>query len=150
MYEDSVDKTVHMALVRGEIRAEDDTLVRVHLRNTLSDVLGVAHPDFGWPVRDALRTIAEAGAGVLVVLRKWETPQALVQTVMNLQRSQGQSTHGPDTPTQPGEEQDLRTYGIGAQILADLGVRRMRVLSAPKRMHALSGFGLEVTEYVHD
>ncbi len=149
MYEDSVDKTVHMALVRGKITPEDAPLVRVHLRNTLSDVLGVEHPDFGWPVRDALKTIAENGAGVLVVLRKWETPQALVQTVINLQMSGGRQTNATDAGAAE-EDQDLRTYGIGAQILADIGVRRMRVLSAPKRMHALSGFGLEVTEYVHD
>ncbi|MGB1558098.1 MAG: bifunctional 3,4-dihydroxy-2-butanone-4-phosphate synthase/GTP cyclohydrolase II [Oceanococcaceae bacterium] len=150
MYEDSVDSTVHMALVRGPVDAETPTLVRVHLRNTLSDVLGVEHGDFGWPLRHALRTIAEEGSGVLVVLRKWETPQALVQTVMNLQRSRGQSTGLHEQPSAEGDQQDLRTYGIGAQILADLGVRRMRVLSAPKRMHALSGFGLEVTEYIHD
>lgn len=149
MYEDSVDKTVHMALVRGKITSEDSPLVRVHLRNTLSDVLGVQHADFGWPVRDALKTIAENGTGVLVVLRKWETPQALVQTVINMQMSGGRQTNAADTGGAE-EDQDLRTYGIGAQILADIGVRRMRVLSAPKRMHALSGFGLEVTEYVHD
>lgn len=148
MYEDSVDKTVHMALARGEISADSDPLVRVHLRNSLSDVVGVEHPDFGWPVRDALRTIAEAGTGVLVVLRKWETPQALVQTVLNLQRSGGKSAHSGGASDE--DDQDLRTYGIGAQILADIGVRRMRVLSAPKKMHALSGFGLEVTQYVHD
>ncbi len=149
MYEDSVDKTVHMALVRGKISAEDDPLVRVHLRNTLSDVLGVQHVDFGWPVRDALKTIADNGSGVLVVLRKWETPQALVQTVINLQRSAGKQAYAAEASA-GDEDPDLRTYGIGAQILADIGVRRMRVLSAPKRMHALSGFGLEVTEYVHD
>ncbi len=149
MYEDSVDKTVHMALVRGKITGDDAPLVRVHLRNTLSDVLGVQHSDFGWPVRDALKTIAENGSGVLVVLRKWETPQALVQTVINLQHSGGRQAYAADA-SNGDEDQDLRTYGIGAQILADIGVRRMRVLSAPKRMHALSGFGLEVTEYVHD
>ena len=148
MYEDRVDKTVHVALVRGPISAEQPTLVRVHLRNTLADVVGVSHSEFGWPVRDALRTIADAGSGVLVVLRKWETPHALVQTVSNLQRSGGRTTMDADQSPNDEPEQDLRTYGIGAQILADIGVRKMRVLSAPKRMHAVSGFGLEVTEYV--
>nr|MBV6630944.1 3,4-dihydroxy-2-butanone-4-phosphate synthase [Oceanococcus sp. HetDA_MAG_MS8] len=148
MYEDRVDKTVHMALVRGPISPEEPTLVRVHLRNTLADVVGVSHSEFGWPVRDALHTIAEAGRGVLVVLRKWETPHALVQTVSNLQRSGGRTTMDADESPNDEPEQDLRTYGIGAQILADIGVRKMRVLSAPKRMHAVSGFGLEVTEYV--
>ncbi|MEN8719185.1 MAG: bifunctional 3,4-dihydroxy-2-butanone-4-phosphate synthase/GTP cyclohydrolase II [Oceanococcaceae bacterium] len=150
LYEDSVEKTVHMALVKGVIDPAEPPLVRVHLRNTLADVLGVQHPDFGWPVRDALQTIADSGSGVLVVLRKWETPQSLVQTVFNLKRNDGQSILVGDPTVVGDDDQDLRTYGIGAQILADLGVRRMRVLSAPKRMHALSGFGLEVTEYVHD
>ena len=140
VYEDSVDNTVHMALVYGKLDPDRAPLVRVHLRNTLSDVLGVQHGDFGWPLDDALRTVAAAGEGVVVILRKWETPQALVQQVLNLNTPQ---------PTVPPEDvQDLRTYGIGAQILTDLGIHRMRVLSAPKRMHALSGFDLEVEEYV--
>lgn len=140
VYEDSVENTVHMALVHGQIDPQQSTLVRVHLRNTLADVLGVQHGDFGWPLDDALRTVASAGSGVVVVLRKWETPQALVQQVLNLNARQ---------PTvEPEDVQDLRTYGIGAQILTDLGVHKMRVLSAPKRMHALSGFDLEVEGYV--
>jgi 3,4-dihydroxy 2-butanone 4-phosphate synthase/GTP cyclohydrolase II len=140
VYEDSVDKTVHMALVKGEVVPDTPTLVRVHLRNTLSDVLGVQHDDFAWPLEDAMRTVAEAGAGVVVVLRKWETPQALVKQVINLNKV--------DQPQPEEDVRDLRTYGIGAQILADLGVHKMRVLSAPKRMHAISGFDLEVEEYV--
>ncbi len=140
VYEDSVDNTVHMALVKGEISPQRPTMVRVHLRNTLSDVLGVQHESFGWPLDNALKMVAEAGEGVVVVLRKWETPQALVKQVMGLGKTE-----------QAGAEedvQDLRTYGIGAQILTDLGVQKMRVLSAPKRMHAISGFDLEVEEYV--
>ena len=141
-YEDSVDKTVHLALVKGTISPENPTLVRVHLRNTLSDVLAIEHEDFGWPLENALRTVAEAGEGVVVVLRKWETPQALVKNIMRL---------GAEGATADDDEEvaDLRTYGIGAQILMDLNVRKMRVLSAPKRMHAISGFDLEVEEYVH-
>lgn len=139
-YEDSVDNTVHMALVKGDIDPERPTLVRVHLRNTLSDVLGIQHEDFGWPLDNALKTVAEAGEGVVVVLRKWETPQALVKNIMHLSAA--------EPVTDEEEVADLRTYGIGAQILMDLNVRKMRVLSAPKRMHAISGFDLEVAEYV--
>lgn len=141
VYEDSVDNTVHMALVKGEIEGGQGAMVRVHLRNTLSDVLGIQHGKFGWPLADALRTVADSGHGVVVVLRKWETPQSLVQQVMGLSQPPGHEEEEDDV-------QDLRTYGIGAQILSDLGVRKMRVLSAPKRMHALSGFDLEVEEYV--
>ena len=139
-YQDSIDNTVHLALVRGAISPQTPTLVRVHLRNTLSDVLGAEHPNFGWPLRRALHRIAEEGAGVVVLLRKPESPRELVQQIVNL-NSTADEHHGD-------ERQVLRTYGIGAQILSDLGVRKMRVLSAPKRMHAISGFGLEVTEYV--
>ncbi len=140
-YQDSIDNTVHLALVRGTIAAQTPTLVRVHLRNTLSDVLGAEHPHFGWPLRRALHRIADEGTGVVVLLRKPESPRELVQQIVNLSAA-GEDEHHGD------ERQVLRTYGIGAQILSDLGVRKMRVLSAPKRMHAISGFGLEVTEYV--
>jgi 3,4-dihydroxy 2-butanone 4-phosphate synthase/GTP cyclohydrolase II len=139
-YQDSVDNTVHLAMVRGAIQPGAPTLVRVHIRNTLSDVLGAEHPNFGWPLRRALQRIAQEETGIVVLLRKPESPRELVQQIVNL------------TVASQDEEHDdrhvLRTYGIGAQILSDLGVRKMRVLSAPKRMHAISGFGLEVVEYV--
>nr|WP_290576791.1 bifunctional 3,4-dihydroxy-2-butanone-4-phosphate synthase/GTP cyclohydrolase II [Algiphilus sp.] len=144
-FEDSADNTVHLALVRGQITPDTPTLVRVHLRNTLADTLGVQHPDFGWPLRRAMQRIAEEDNGVLVLLRKPETPRELAQQIQELSLSAHERV--PIT-TGHDHEQVLRTYGIGAQILSDLGVRRMRVLSAPKRMQGLSGFDLEVTEYV--
>ncbi|HWP94343.1 MAG TPA: 3,4-dihydroxy-2-butanone-4-phosphate synthase [Gammaproteobacteria bacterium] len=136
-YRDLVAGHVHLALVRGPITAERPALVRVHVQNTLSDVLGVVWDELGWPVRDALRRIAAEG-GVLIVLRGQETDAALVQWFGEGRREA--ETHD--------EAAVLRTYGVGAQILADLGVRRMRVLSAPKKMHGISGFGLEIVEYV--
>jgi 3,4-dihydroxy 2-butanone 4-phosphate synthase / GTP cyclohydrolase II len=141
-YQDSIDNTVHLALVRGEISGSQPTLVRVHLRNTLADVFGVEHPSFGRPLRSAMQRIAEEGAGVVVLLRKPESPKELVKQIVALEQTPAEEDHHGD------ERQVLRTYGIGAQILTDLGVRRMRVLSAPKRMQAISGFGLEVIEYV--
>lgn len=144
-FEDEVDKVVHFALVRGEVDSEQPTLVRVHVRNTLADVLGVRHGDFGWPLRDTLARVAEQGSGVVVVLRKPESARELVQRIGALD---GSAT-ATDDQTPAGEDNRiLRTYGIGAQILTDLGVRRMRVLAAPMRMQAISGFGLEVVEYV--
>ena len=141
-YQDALDNTVHLALVKGEIKADAPTLVRVHLRNTLSDTLGVESPKFGWPLRRAMQRIAEEGAGVVVMLRKAETPKELVQQIVQLNMAD------KDSDAQ-SEQQVLRTYGIGAQILSDIGVRRMRVLSAPKRMQGISGFDLEVVDYVH-
>ena len=142
VYEDQIDKTVHLALVKGQIGAEKPTLVRVHLRNTLQDVTAVTHAHFGWPLRSAMQRIAKEGEGVVVILRKPETPRELVQQIVSL----------TEAAKEHAEEEDsnvLRTYGIGAQILSDLGVKKMRVLSAPKRMQGISGFGLEVSEYVH-
>jgi 3,4-dihydroxy 2-butanone 4-phosphate synthase/GTP cyclohydrolase II len=140
-FQDTLDNTVHVAMVRGSINAQTPALVRVHVRNMLADVLGVEHELFGWPLRRALKRIADEGSGVLVLLRKPESPRELVQQIVALNKPHSEEPH----TDAPGV---LRTYGIGAQILSDLGVRKMRVLSMPKRMQAISGFGLEVVEYV--
>ncbi|HVT36058.1 MAG TPA: 3,4-dihydroxy-2-butanone-4-phosphate synthase, partial [Nevskiaceae bacterium] len=139
-YQDSLDSTVHLALVKGTLDPKQPTLVRVHMRNMLSDVIGVEHGNFTWPLRRALKRVADEGAGVVVLLRKPESPREVMQQIVALNKPQAEEAHDPGTV--------LRTYGIGAQILADLGVRRMRVLSLPKRMQGISGFGLEVVEYV--
>jgi 3,4-dihydroxy 2-butanone 4-phosphate synthase/GTP cyclohydrolase II len=140
-YQDAMENTVHLALVRGTLDPGKPALVRVHIRNTLSDVLGVEHEQFGWPLRSALKRIAEEGSGVVVLLRKPEAPRDLVRQIVSLGWPHNDDGHSPDTRV-------LRTYGVGAQILGDLGVRQMRVLSAPKRMQGISGFGLDVVEYV--
>ncbi|ROO29226.1 3,4-dihydroxy-2-butanone 4-phosphate synthase [Salinisphaera orenii MK-B5] len=146
-YEDEVDKVVHFAMVRGAIDPETPTLVRVHVRNTLSDVLGVRHGDFGWPLRDTLARVAAEGCGVVVVLRKPESARELIERIRLVEGAEAAAA--PDGGDPGGDESRiLRTYGVGAQILTDLGVRRMRVLSAPMRLQAISGFGLEVVEYV--
>ncbi len=142
-YQDAVDSTVHLALVKGQVDPNKPTLVRVHLRNTLADMIGAESEHFGWPLKRAMKRVAEEGSGVIVVLRKSEASRELVQQIINLNRSQPVSQE-----ENPSDPKVLRTYGIGAQILFDLGVRRMRVLSAPKRLHGISGFGLEVVEYV--
>ena len=139
-YEDHVHHDVHLALVRGRIDADTPVLVRVHLQDTLGDVVGVTWGGLGWPLRAAMKRVAEEGAGVVVILRGSDDARALLEAV-----------NRPQPETRPDETAhtvtELRTYGIGAQILRDLGVRRMRVLSAPKRMYAISGFGLEVVAY---
>lgn len=139
-YEDQVDKAAHLALVRGEIHPDRSPLVRVHIGNTMSDLTAVHHPDFGWPLRRALERVAQEDCGVVVILRKPETPGELVDRIRGL--------HAAYVADASNSDPELRTYGIGAQILTDLGVQRMRVLSPPKRMHAISGFGLEVVEWV--
>jgi len=142
-YQDIVNKGLHLALVMGEVTEETPTLVRVHVQNSLSDLFGAQMDDIGWPLRDAMKRIADNGEGIAVVLGQQESPKDLVQ------RIQYYSEHDKSgEPVTREERHELRTYGIGAQILTDLGVKRMRVLSAPMVVHGLAGFGLEVVEYV--
>ncbi len=140
-YEDVVARTVHLALVKGEINPEEPTLVRVQVPNLLSDLVGIQWESLGWPLRDAMRRISEEG-GVAVILRQPESPSQLMDRLRRHAAGEGDPEEGSPAASV------LRTYGVGAQILVDLGVRRMRVLSAPKKMHGISGFGLEVVEYV--
>ena len=95
------------------------------------------------PLRTAMKQIADEGSGVLIILQGQESDSDIVRKLRQHQmRDQGIELPHPD------HVHDLRYHGIGAQILADLGVHQMRVISAPKKTHGISGFGLEVTEYV--
>ncbi|MBT8141315.1 MAG: 3,4-dihydroxy-2-butanone-4-phosphate synthase [Gammaproteobacteria bacterium] len=143
-FDDHVHSTVHLALVKGEIQPNSTPLVRVHLQDTLSDVLSVKWKELGWPLRNAMQMISEQGEGVIVILRRHESPRELIEMI--------EARHVTHAASQTNEEpsRQLRTYGIGAQILRDLGVRKMRVLSAPTVMSGLSGFGLEVIEYIDE
>jgi 3,4-dihydroxy 2-butanone 4-phosphate synthase/GTP cyclohydrolase II len=141
-YEDHVNGTVHLALVRGELDGSEAPLVRVHLKDTVRDLVGVRDDGHSWTLRGAMERIAREGTGVVVLLRPHESPLEIAEAV----RSAGRS----GAAGQARGAQVLRTYGIGAQILRDLGLTRMRVLSAPKQMHGLSAFGLEVAGYVDE
>ena len=161
-YQDHVHRDVHLALVCGELDPASAPLVRVHLVDTLRDVLGVRSADEAtgrrrWTLRAAMQRIAREGSGVIVILREVETPRELADAVR--ERASASASAGANASTGAtagtgagevaGEDGNvLRTYGIGAQILKDLGIRRMRVLSAPKTMHGLSAFDLEVQSYV--
>ncbi|BAW80108.1 3,4-dihydroxy-2-butanone 4-phosphate synthase [Candidatus Nitrosoglobus terrae] len=142
-YQDLVDQQLHFALIRGEIDPEEAILVRVHMADTLGDILQVQRSDCGWPLRDTMTRIAQAGTGVVVILRRQEPAHELIERIQNY-RLEDQGVSLP----QQAPANDLRTYGVGAQILRDLGIRRMRIMGAPKRMHGLPGFDLEVVEYV--
>jgi 3,4-dihydroxy 2-butanone 4-phosphate synthase / GTP cyclohydrolase II len=141
-YQDVVSRQVHFALVKGDIHPDQPVLVRVHVQHLLSDLLTLQLPDSGWPLRDALQRVAREPGGVLVLLSRPEDPATLIRRMRGYQFGHGETPRAIDPST------ELRTYGIGAQILLDIGVRRMRVLSAPKRITGLSGFNLEVVEYV--
>jgi 3,4-dihydroxy 2-butanone 4-phosphate synthase/GTP cyclohydrolase II len=143
-YRDSIDNEVHLALTIGDISSDRPTLVRVHIQNTLCDLFGTRHAGCGWPLHDVMRQVARAGEGVIVILRNRDRGTDLLSRLRDI------DLHGHDDPIPPRRQDrnELRTYGIGAQILSDLGVRRMRVMSAPRAMHGISGFDLEVVEYV--
>src|SRR5271166_543524 len=140
-YEDHVHKNVHVALVKGELNSKIPPLVRVHIKDTLRDLVGVRSEKLGWPLRAAVRRVASEASGVVIVLRPEETPRDIMDSIRQLDARPASVRNAGATV--------LRTYGIGAQILRDLGLKRMRVLSAPKQLQGLAAFDLEVTEYVH-
>jgi 3,4-dihydroxy 2-butanone 4-phosphate synthase/GTP cyclohydrolase II len=133
---------VHLALVMGDIRRSEPTLARVQQASVLRDILGAQSPN-RWSVRRALATIADAGRGVLVLLSPTDLPQTLLGEVQAYKiRHLGVPLPGLD----PNPE--LRMYGVGAQILAQLGVGRMRIMGKPRKLHGLAGFGLELVDFV--
>lgn len=139
-YEDHVNRDVHVALIRGSLDGATPPLVRVHLTDTVRDLMGI-HGQRGRPLKDAMRRISEEDHGVIVILHQPESPRDLIEAVQSLRTPQTGATRGEGNRV-------LRTYGIGAQILQDLGVRRMRVLSAPRQLRGISAFDLEITDYV--
>lgn len=141
-YRDAIDNQLHLALVRGELHAAAPTLVRVHVENAL-DSIALKRDDSGWTLHTAMQRVAQEGTGVIVILRKPDTTQELLAFISHAQ-PHAQGSH----PSAAEGAADLRTYGVGAQILMDLGVRKMRVLGQPRRLHGLSGFDLEIVDYV--
>ena len=145
-YQDEVSLEVHLALAHGHLDGRETPLVRVHIADTLRDLLGVHGLARAWTLRAAMQRVVEAGCGVIVVLRPQESARELAEAVRSFAAP---TTAGPaEAGTEGAEGTVLRTFGVGAQILKDLGVKRMRVLSAPKQMHGISAFGLEVDSYV--
>ncbi len=145
-YQDIVGNDIHLALVTGEIDPEQPTLVRVHVQNTLCDLFESTR-ECGWPLRSAMDYVAGEGGGVIVVLRNYDTARDIVNRIEEFKHGKKIEPR-PDGKSSKNDE-ELRTIGVGAQILTDLGVRKMRVMSAPKHLHALAGFELEVTEFVN-
>jgi 3,4-dihydroxy 2-butanone 4-phosphate synthase/GTP cyclohydrolase II len=129
-------RATHLALVAGQPRADAETLVRVHEPLSVVDLLDSGPGAHSWGVGEALAAIAAAGAGVVVLMNCNETAAALDARLADT------------SPVRQGRSVDLRTYGIGAQILRELGVGRMRLMATPRKMPSMAGFGLEVTGYV--
>jgi 3,4-dihydroxy 2-butanone 4-phosphate synthase / GTP cyclohydrolase II len=137
VYHDKIGDEAHFALVRGEIAAERPTLVRVHEPFSSLDLFDFDPGRHAYGVQDAMRMVAHAKEGVIVLLRRNERGSQLLERYLG------------DAPRDHGMRKwDPRLHGIGAQILKDLGVGKMRVLARPKRIPSMSGFGLEVVEYL--
>jgi 3,4-dihydroxy 2-butanone 4-phosphate synthase / GTP cyclohydrolase II len=150
-YEDRGSHAVHLALVRGRLDGPEAPLVRVHVADTLRDALGITGDGRTWTLRRALERVAAAPHGVVVILREAEVAYDLGAALQALQRTAGAAVTAGDTGAQStlnAQAMVLRTFGVGAQILKDLGVCRMRVMSQPKQMHGLSAFGLTVESYL--
>jgi 3,4-dihydroxy 2-butanone 4-phosphate synthase/GTP cyclohydrolase II len=125
-YRDLTDGSLHVALVHGKPDAKSESLVRVHEPSSVIDLLDAGQGGHSWGVGEALKAIREADAGVMVLM----------------------NCNQEGRPPQAARSADLRLYGIGAQILRDLGVGRMRLMAAPRKMPSMAGFGLEVVGYM--
>jgi 3,4-dihydroxy 2-butanone 4-phosphate synthase/GTP cyclohydrolase II len=134
-YVDKTTQRTHLALVWGDIRHDIETMVRVHEPLSVMDFLEQTDPAHSISVNQALQKIAQSSAGVLVLLHRGETAQDLrARAIMNAGGAQS-------------AQWDPRSYGIGAQILRDLDVGKMRLLATPHKMPSMTGFGLEVVGY---
>jgi 3,4-dihydroxy 2-butanone 4-phosphate synthase/GTP cyclohydrolase II len=147
-YSNLVDDREHIALVRGDVAGLDDILVRVHSKCLTGDVFGSARCDCGSQLRAALRRVAQEGSGVIVYLDQEGRGIGL----LNKLKAYELQDRGHDTVEANemlGFPPDLRNYGVGAQILLDLGLHRIRAMTNnPKKLTGLEGFGLEITDRV--
>ncbi|MFH1911892.1 MAG: GTP cyclohydrolase II, partial [Pseudomonadota bacterium] len=148
VYENDVDEMKHVALIKGEITPEDEVLVRVHSECLTGDVFGSERCDCGAQLHRAIKMVEEAGKGVIVYMHQEGRGIGLINKIKAYELQE----HGKDTVEANialGFKEDLRDYGIGAQILADIGVRKMRLLTNnPKKLVGLDGYGLTITERV--
>jgi 3,4-dihydroxy 2-butanone 4-phosphate synthase/GTP cyclohydrolase II len=148
VYENDVDEMKHVALVKGEITPEDAVLVRVHSECMTGDVFGSMRCDCGDQLHTAMEIINEAGKGVIVYMHQEGRGIGLVNKV----KAYDLQEHGRDTVEaniELGFKEDLRDYGIGAQILVDLGVKKIRMLTNnPKKVVGLEGYGMAIIERI--
>jgi 3,4-dihydroxy 2-butanone 4-phosphate synthase / GTP cyclohydrolase II len=148
-FENDVDKLLHIALVKGEIDPEQPVLVRVHSECMTGDIFGSLRCDCGDQLHRAMKMISKEGAGVLVYLRQEGRGIGLVNKLKAYELQQKQGMDTVEANRKLGFKDDLRDYGIGAQILRNIGVRRMRLLTNnPKKMVGLEGYGLSIVEQI--
>ena len=142
-FRDTIDNQLHYALCKGDLLANPSPLVRVHVHDFFNDVLHTdRHTKLNWPLQKAMSRIAAEG-GVVVILGQGSTQSELLARIEHFaSQDRGEPQPGAKRP------EVSRRVGVGSQILRSLGIKRMRLLTGQKRYHALSGFGLEVDEYL--
>lgn len=134
-YLDKIGKETHLVLIKGTPTPQKEVLVRVHEPLSVFDLLDSSSCSHSWNTLKAMEVIAKADAGVMVLLRQSESGKSILDRIQ-----------GADEPIRINQE--LRTYGIGSQILLDCGVRKMKLMANPRKMPSMAGFGLEVTGYM--
>ena len=135
VYSDKIGQATHLALVRGAVRPDHEVLVRVHEPLSVVDLLDTRSASHSWNFNQALAAVSRAECGVIVLLHRPESAADL------LERAQPGAIAAP-------QKNALRTYGIGAQILRDLKVKKMRLMAKPRRMPSMAGFDLQVVGYL--
>ncbi|HCD04094.1 MAG TPA: bifunctional 3,4-dihydroxy-2-butanone-4-phosphate synthase/GTP cyclohydrolase II, partial [Methylophaga sp.] len=134
-YRDITTDKTHLALVHGEPAKRSSALVRVHEPVSVIELLDAGRHSHSWSVYESMQKISREGAGVIVLLRRDESENDILRQISS-----------PDSL--PAATIELKDYGIGAQILLDLGITRMRLMTRPRKIHNLTGFGLVVDDYV--
>jgi len=134
LYSDLLSKNSHLALVKGKINPGDEVMVRVHAPLSILDFID-KNTQHSWPPLKALEAISKCPNGVIIFL--------------NYQESQNKISDILETINIPTDNtNDLRNYGIGSQILVDIGVKKMKLLASPRKMPSMIGYGLQVTEFI--
>jgi 3,4-dihydroxy 2-butanone 4-phosphate synthase/GTP cyclohydrolase II len=148
-FENDVDDLLHIGLVKGEIDPEKPVLVRVHSECMTGDIFGSMRCDCGHQLHQAMSMIALEGSGVIIYLRQEGRGIGLVNKLKAYELQQKEGLDTVEANLQLGFKEDLRDYGIGAQMLREIGVRQMRLLTNnPKKMVGLEGYGLSITEQI--